>query len=331
MLCVLPPHKEGRTHRHLTNTTMSFILKTAERTQAKLRIGVNGPAGSGKTYSALLMAYGITGDWSKVALIDTESGSGSLYAHLGKYKVIDFQAPYSPERYIEAIQACEEAGAQVIVIDSTSHEWQGQGGCQEINDKLAQVKFRGNTWSAWSETTPRHESFVQAIVTSSAHIITCTRTKVETVMTEDKKVKKVGMKEIQREGFEYELTVNFNIDREKHLAIASKDRTELFIDRDAFVITPETGKELIEWATTGKEAPKVVRAKTKQDVADLMRVLEPGIENSAMAARITELTGMNPATDDPSAVYTALSVSKKKGAAKKKAVTKNKLDAALAK
>lgn len=314
---------------------MAFVLQTAERTQAKLRIGVNGPSGAGKTYSALLMAYGMTGDWSKVALIDTESGSGSLYAHLGKYQVLNFEAPYSPERYIEAIKACEEGGIEVVVIDSTSHEWEGKGGCLEINDKTAQTKFRGNTWSAWSETTPRHQRFIEAIVTSPLHIITCTRTKVETVMTEDKKVKKVGMKEIQREGFEYELTVNFNIDREKHLAVASKDRTEMFIDRDAFVITPETGKELIGWAQSGKEAPKVERtAKTMKDIAELMRVLEPGIAKENIAARITELTGIvNPREADPTELYAALSLSKKK-IAKKKAPAKeadDKLSKALAK
>jgi len=173
---------------------MSLQLRKAERKQAKLRIGLSAPSGAGKTYSALLLASGIASSWDKIALIDTESGSGELYAHLGDYNVIQLEAPFSPERYIEAIQACEEAGMEVIIIDSTSHEWEGKGGCLEINESIAQSKFRGNTWSAWSETTPRHQRFIQAIVGSKCHIITATRNKIDTVMTEDKKVKKVGTK-----------------------------------------------------------------------------------------------------------------------------------------
>jgi len=293
---------------------MPFTLHKAERQQAKLRIGINGPSGAGKTYSALLLAYGITGDWDKIAVIDTENGSASLYAHLGAFNTMTLEAPYTPERYVEAIRACEDAGMEVILIDSTSHEWEGEGGCLQINDKLAQTKFRGNTWAAWSETTPRHRAFIDAIVTSQAHIITSTRNKTDSVMTEDKKVKKVGTKEIQREGFEYELTVNFNLDRDKHYATASKDRTGMFIDRDAFVITEATGKELTEWAQSGKEVtpPKKEKSVTKNDVADFVRKMEPGIENANIKTRIVELTGLDPSTEEPNKVLTALVKAAKK-------------------
>lgn len=287
----------------------ALILRKAERKQAKLRIGVNGPSGSGKTYSALLMAYGMTGDWSKIALIDTETGSGELYSHLGEYNTVRLDAPYSPERYIEAIRLCEEANMEVIVIDSTSHEWDGKGGCLEINEKMAQTKFRGNTWSAWSETTPRHQKFIEAILTSPAHIITATRNKVETVMTEDKKVKKVGTKEIQREGFEYELTVNFNLEREHHYATASKDRTGIFSDADAFIVTPETGKKLIAWANSGKEPeqPKE-RKRTLVEIAEVMKAIEPGIARTKIRDRIIELTGLDAKVDDTNEVYEKLSM-----------------------
>lgn len=222
-------------------------IRKATRKQAKLRIGLSGPSGSGKTYSALLLARGLTSSWDKILMIDTENGSGELYSDLGDYNIITLSAPYSPERYIEAITAAENAGIEVIVIDSTSHEWEGKGGCLEINENLANAKFKGNTWAAWSETTPRHQKFIQAIVSSSCHIVTTARSKTDMIQTENKKIKKVGMKEIQREGFEYELTANFNIDRDNHLAVSSKDRTGLFIDRDPFVITSETGEELIKW------------------------------------------------------------------------------------
>lgn len=226
-------------------------LIKATRKKSKLRLNISGPSGSGKTYSALLMAYGLIGDWSKIAVIDTENGSASLYDHLGSFQTIDLQAPFSPERYIEAIDTCVKAGIECIIMDSSSHEWSGQGGCLEINEKLAQAKFKGNTWSAWSQTTPRHDAFVQHVLQCPAHVITCTRSKMETVMTDDKKVKKLGMKDIQREGWEYELTISLNLDRDTHTATASKDRTELFEGKDPFVITSETGKLIKKWCETG--------------------------------------------------------------------------------
>lgn len=226
-------------------------LQKATRKKSKLRLNISGPSGSGKTYSALLMAKGLVGDWSKIAVIDTENGSASLYDHLGAFNAIDLQAPFSPERYIEAIDTCIKAGMECIIIDSSSHEWDGAGGCLEINEKLAQSKFKGNTWSAWSVTTPRHEAFVNKVLQSPIHIITCTRSKMETVMTDDKKVKKLGMKDIQRAGWEYELTVSLNIDRDTHTATASKDRTELFDKLDPFVITEATGQMIRDWCDKG--------------------------------------------------------------------------------
>jgi hypothetical protein len=233
---------------------MSLTLQKATRKKSKLRLNLSGPAGSGKTYSALLMAYGLIGNWEKIAVIDTENGSAALYDHLGPFQTIDLQEPFSPERYIQAIDLCVSAGIECIIIDSSSHEWSGAGGCLEINEKLAQAKFKGNTWSAWSQTTPRHDAFVNKVLQSPVHIITCTRSKMETVMTDDKKVKKLGMKDIQREGWEYELTVSLNIDRDTHTATASKDRTELFEGKDPFIITPETGKLIRKWCETGVEA-----------------------------------------------------------------------------
>jgi len=235
-------------------------LQKATRKKSKLRLNLSGPAGSGKTYSALLMAKGLIGSWDKIAVIDTENGSASLYSHLGDFNTIDLQPPYTPERYNEAIDACISGGIECIIIDSSSHEWSGTGGCIEINEKLAQSKFKGNTWSAWSQTTPRHDSFVNKVLQAPVHIITCTRSKMETVMTDDKKVKKLGMKDIQREGWEYELTVSLNIDRDTHMAMASKDRTNLFEGKDPFVITEKTGKVILKWCETGVEVKQHTNA-----------------------------------------------------------------------
>ena len=240
-------------------------LQKATRKKVKLRLNLSAPSGAGKTYSALKLAKGLVGEWSKIAVIDTENGSASLYEHLGDFNTIDLQPPFSPERYIQAIDMCLTAGMECIIIDSSSHEWSGPGGCLEINENLANAKYRGNTWSAWNETTPRHDAFVSKVLHAPAHIITCTRSKMETVMTDDKKVKKVGMKDIQREGWEYELTVSLNIDRDTHKAIASKDRTELFDNKEPFLITEKTGELIRDWCEKGVD--------TEQELQDAVAKL----------------------------------------------------------
>lgn len=231
-------------------------LQKAARKKAFMRLNLSGPSGSGKTMGALKMAFGLVGSWEKIGVIDAENASASLYDHLGPFNVIDLAPPFTPERYIQAIDTCLEAGMECIIIDSSSHEWSGPGGCLEMNEKLAAAKYKGNTWSAWNETTPRHDAFVQKVLQSRAHVITCTRSKMETIMTDDKKVKKVGMKDIQREGWEYDLTVSLNLDRDTHMATASKDRTEIFENAAPFIITEATGKLIRQWCEKGIEPEK---------------------------------------------------------------------------
>jgi hypothetical protein len=249
-------------------------LKKATRQKVHLRLNLSGPSGSGKTMSALRMAYGLCGNWEKIAVIDTENGSASLYSHLGAFNVIDLAPPFSPERYIEAIDACTKAGMEVVVIDSSSHEWNGPGGCIDINEQLAQLKFKGNTWSAWSETTPRHDRFLSTVLHAPCHIITCTRSKMETVMGEGKKVHKVGMKDVQRDGWEYELTVSLNIDRDTHLATPSKDRTNLFEGQPPFIITEATGELIKQWCETGSDpvVDAITAARAATSIEELQQV-----------------------------------------------------------
>ena len=228
-------------------------LKKATRKQVKLRLNISAPSGAGKTYSALLMAKGLCDEWSKIAVIDTENGSASLYSHLGDFNVIDLQPPFQPEKYSNAIQMCVDGGMEVIIVDSSSHEWN----CLlEENQNLADANFRGNTWAAWSKTTPRHDKFINSVLHANCHIITCTRSKTETIQ-EGGKVKKIGMKDVQREGWEYELTVSLNIDRDTHLAFPSKDRTNLFEGKQPFLVTEKTGKLIKEWCESGVSEIKV--------------------------------------------------------------------------
>jgi hypothetical protein len=134
-------------------------LQKAERKQAKIKLGLQGPSGSGKTMGALIIAFGLCGDWSKIAVIDTENFSASLYAHLGGYQVLNISAPYNPEKYIEAIQLCENSAIEVIIIDSISHEWEGNGGILNIHSNMT-----GNSFTNWNRLTPRHNAFVQTIL-----------------------------------------------------------------------------------------------------------------------------------------------------------------------
>jgi hypothetical protein len=224
-------------------------LQQAQRNQVKLRLGLSGASGFGKSYSALLLAYGITNDWSKIAIICTENNSASLYAHLGPFNVLSLNEPYSPERYIEAIRTCEKANMKVIIIDSITHEWNGKGGCLQIHEQL------GGTFQMWAKVTPRHQAFIDAILKSTAHVITTVRSKIDYSMdlgsNGKTKVVKHGLKPITREGLDYEMTLFFEIINDKHLVKASKDRTGLFIDKPEFVINAATGKKLIEWCNQG--------------------------------------------------------------------------------
>lgn len=229
-------------------------FQRAVRKRAKLRLALTGPSGSGKTYSALLLAKGLGG---RIAVIDTENSSAELYADICDFDACTLTPPYTPERYIEALKAAEVAAYDVIIIDSTTHEWSGSGGCLELNDQIAKSKFQGNTWSAWSVTTPRHRAFLDAMMQSPAHIIATGRSKTETAQTEGpngkKKVVKLGMKTEQKDGFEYEFTAVLDLIHDGNIATASKDRTGLFMG-DAVPVSEATGVALREWLESGADA-----------------------------------------------------------------------------
>lgn len=262
-------------------------LRQATRQQAKLKIGLAGPSGAGKTYSALLIAAGMT-DWSKIAVIDTENKSADLYESLpkdnpdvnggtGKFNVLTLEAPFAPERYIEAIKTCEDSGMEVIIIDSITHEWSGKGGCLEIHGSMS-----GNSFTNWAKITPRHNAFIDAIIQSKCHVLTCVRKKQEYEMNRDSsgktEVVKVGLAEQQREGFSYEVTLNFDISID-HYAKADKDRTGLFMDKPAVKISTDVGKALLDWANAGdkpieyKPDPKAMEPDIKRDLRARLKEL----------------------------------------------------------
>jgi len=230
---------------------MTIQIRKAKRSATKLRLLLTGPSGSGKTYGGLLVAKGLGS--KRTVVIDTEQGSSDLYDSIHEFDVIDLVPPFTPERYIEAIDAAEAAGADCIIIDSISPEWNGKGGCLELVDEIARAKFKGNSWSAWSELTPRHRAFIDRMLRSSAHIIATGRAKTETAQVDDhgrKKVVKLGMKLESRDGAEYEFTTVLDIVHDGHFAVASKDRTGIF-DADPKPITVDTGKRIAAWLEGG--------------------------------------------------------------------------------
>jgi len=224
------------------------MFKKATKKQSKMRVMLEGASGSGKTYSALTLASSIS---DKVAVIDTERGSASLYSGEFSFDVLELSPPYSPEKFIEAIQAAEKEGYEVIVIDSITHEWKGEGGCLDIHKKIG-----GNSFTAWAKVTPRHDKFVNAILGSSSHIIVTCRSKAEYQLEDGgKKVVKQGTSPEQRDGLDFEMTLVFDLNQ-NNMATASKDRTKLFKDHD-HIITEETGKKLMNWLNDGEKVKSV--------------------------------------------------------------------------
>ena len=227
------------------------IYRKAERRKAKLRLAITGPSGSGKTYSALLVAFGIGG---KIALLDTENGSGDLYSSLGDYDVCQISAPFTVQKYIDAIKDAENSGYDVLILDSISAEWAGSGGLLNLHTQLTSNN-RNNSFSAWGQVTPKHNAFIDAIVASKLHIICTIRSKTEYAQIQNDKgkteIKKIGLGLVQREGIDYEFTTVFDLNQD-HSVSVSKDRTSPF-DGQVFMITQETGQMLKDWLDTGIE------------------------------------------------------------------------------
>ncbi|SRR5579885_978805 len=229
---------------------MAIEIRKAERVKSKLRLGLAGPAGSGKTMSALKVAKGIGGP---VCLIDTERGSGDLYANLYDYSVITLEPPFKPDVLIEAIHAAEKAGFNVIIIDSLSHFWSDEGGILDQADKMQ--NSGKNRFTLWADLTPQHRRLVNALLNSPKHIIATMRSKQEYALETDEKgkasVKKLGLAPVQRDGMEYEFTVFFDISQD-HYAKSSKDRTDMF-KNEVLILDEQTGQRLLKWLNEGKD------------------------------------------------------------------------------
>jgi hypothetical protein len=278
-------------------------LKTAKRTQTRMQVAIHGASGHGKTFSSLLLAYGLCKDFNRICVIDTEEGSSNLYAHLGEYKVITIKAPYTPEAYIEAIDQCLQNRIDVIIIDSLTHEWEGEGGILDIHANMP-----GNSFTNWTKITPRHNALIQKIMTSPCHVIATLRSKHEYVLT-DKNGKsvpeKVTMKPVQKDGIEYDFNVVFELDSQ-HYAKSTKDRTQLFSSKIPYRITEKIGEEMLRWCKEGETKTnndyiRMIRSCKTLDELKFLVDTEPGCRDNSLEikCRVAIIKGEAPEFSDP--------------------------------
>jgi hypothetical protein len=219
-------------------------FQRAVRKQVKLKVALAGISGSGKTMSALLMARGMG---KKIAVIDTENGSASLYSDKFDFDVVVLEPPFTTEKYVSAIEAAERANYDVIIVDSFSHAWGGEGG---VTEKKAAIDARGgNQFANWKEPKRDYGRLKNAILHSPSHIICTLRCATAYEVSDDegkkKRPQKIGLKPIAEPNIEYEFTVVFDLASD-NTANASKDRTSLF-KGEYFVITEKTGEKLLNW------------------------------------------------------------------------------------
>lgn len=252
-----------------------FQIEKATKIQAKGRIAITGPAGAGKTYTALLLAGELKGD-GRILFLDSEARSSEKYADEFDYDIIPLAPPYSVETYLKAIKfAGEQDGYSVVIVDSLSHAWAGEGGALEQVD-AAKSKYKGNTYVAWRDVTPTQWKMVEAILQNPKHVIACMRSKMDYMIDQEGgkfSVKKIGLAPIQRAGMEYEFDVVLDMDWD-HRAIVSKTRMSSIADKVYLKPGKDLGQEIATWLGTGEaERPeplveKVAEASTEGEPAE---------------------------------------------------------------
>lgn len=251
---------------------MNFQVKKAKREKIYIKTALMAPSGGGKTYGALRLATGMaeeiekeTGKKARILMGNTESKRGLYYANEFDYDIVDIDPPHNPEKYVELIDFAVQEGYDILIIDSSSHEWEGKGGCLELHQQA------GGTYQSWARVTPRHNKFINAIADSPIHIIATMRGKDQYEMTKDDKgktnVQKLGVGAKQRDGFEYEFTVTFLIDQKTNTAEVQKDNTHIFDKEGPTILSEAHGRKIIQWANSGEGYTPVVHS-ANEDVVD---------------------------------------------------------------
>lgn len=263
-------------------------FKKAEKKKSKLRLGIAAPSGGGKTTTALRIATGIANKiGSRIAFIDTEKGSASLYADKFDFDVLELSKPYRVDDYISAIQLAEKSGYKVLIVDSMTHGWK-----QIVEDveKLAQVKYKGNTYRAWAEGTPLYDKWVDAMLSFDGHIIMTSRSKTEYAMEQiggRTTITKVGMGIQNRGDFEYECTM-FMEGTHNHLFEFTKDRTGKY--QDQIIEKPDEafGEELVDWLNNGAEIIETIEDVVLDIEHTIHKKLKDGVPKENIKKCLTE-------------------------------------------
>lgn len=235
----------------------NFKIQEARRELIWTKVALIAPSGGGKTYSALRLATGMLEELKKIGqekngkilMGNTEHARGRYYANEFKYDIVDLEAPYFPEMFTEFIEYAVAENYPILLLDSTSPEWEGRGGCLDLQQQA------GGTYQAWAKVTPRHDKFIAAVADSPIHTIATMRGKDQYEMEKgDTKttVKKLGVGAQQRQNFEYEFTLSFLIDQKNNMAVTQKDNTHLFEHEGEVLLTEKHGAQLIQWANSGE-------------------------------------------------------------------------------
>ena len=239
---------------------MSVIqIRKAQREGARMVIGIAGQSGSGKTYTAIKLAYGLAGGrGDKVGFLDTENRRGSLYSDIvdEPFLIGDLYAPFSPARYIEAIRAFQEAGVEVLVIDSVSHEWEGTGGCEEIAGSAT------NKVVGWQRAKEQHKRFMNVLLQSDMHVIACIRAREKVDFSDPKNPRPLGIQPICEKNFMFEMTASLMMlesGRKQNVLKCPSDLAPI-LGRENGYITEKDGERLRSWIAGGNQLdPEIER------------------------------------------------------------------------
>lgn len=287
-----------------------FQAKQAKREKIYPKIALMAPSGGGKTFSALRLATGMSeymekmeGRKARILFANTEAKRGYYYANEFTYDIVDLTPPHNPENYVDLIEYAIEEDYDILILDSSSHEWEGKGGCLELQQQA------GGKYQDWAKVTPRHQKFIDSIAYSPITIIATMRSKDAYEMEKDgngrTSVSKVGVGAKQREGFEYEFSATFLIDQKTNTAVAQKDNTHIFSGEGSVLLSENHGYRIMDWANTStdyapmvynidKEATKKaeVLANTIEDIKGICKdAVANGTDKEALNAFIAENNG----------------------------------------
>ena len=274
---------------------MSILnIREAKRAGSRVIVGVAGISGSGKTYTALKLAEGMVDDTRKIGFLDTENRRGSLYADIlsGPFMIGDLYPPFSPKRYSDAIREFQDAGVEVLVVDSVTHEWESEGGCEDIANAPL---LAGKRMADWKRAKAEHKKFMNTLLQSDMHIICCIRAREKTDFRDPKKPASMGVQPIAEKNFMFEMTASMMMwdEGQTQQFLKMPEALRHIFGNGQGYIGPEAGRALINWVNSGDKTDidleqyksqmqmassggvKALQAEWKKMPADILKRMKP--------------------------------------------------------